>query len=55
MAPFEAELFDVGAGRFGDPQPIQRQEADERVVAGAGESGGDEHGTDFVAVQSCGI
>ena len=55
MAPLQAQLFDVGAGRFGDPQPIQSQQAHERVIAGAGESGADEQGTDFVAVQARGI
>ena len=55
MAAFQAELFDVGARRFGDPQPIQCQQADERVVAGAREPGRDEQGADFVAIQARGV
>ena len=52
VAAFEAEGFDVGTGRFGDPETVERQKTDERVVAGAGESGGDEHRADLVAVQA---
>ena len=52
MAAFEAELFDVGADRFGDPQPVERQQAEQRMVTGAAEPGGDEHGADLVAVQA---
>ena len=52
MAAFESELFDVGAGRFGDAQAVEREEAEEGVVAGVAESGGDEHGADFVAVEA---
>ena len=55
MPAFEPESFDVGAGRFGDPKPIQSQQADERVIAGAGESGSDQHGADLVAVQARGV
>ena len=55
VAAFEAELFDVGAGRFGDAQPVECQQADERVVAGAGEPGRDQQGADLVAVQARGV
>ena len=55
MTAFEPESFDVGPDRFGDPQPVQREQADEGVVAGAAETGGDEHGADFVAVQAGGV
>src|SRR5947209_1022116 len=51
VAAFEAEGFDVGAGRLGDPQPVEREQADEGVVAGVAEAGRDEHGPDLVAVQ----
>jgi hypothetical protein len=36
--------------RFRDPWPVEREQRDEGVVAGAGESGGDEHRPEFVAV-----
>ena len=39
MAAFEAERFDVGTGRFGDPQPVEGEQADEGVVAGARQPG----------------
>jgi hypothetical protein len=52
VAAFESELFDVGAGCFGDPQSIQSKERDEGMVAGVAESGGDEHGGDLVTVEA---
>jgi hypothetical protein len=48
---FEAESFDIGADRLGDPQPIQRQQAHERVITGTAQSGSDQHGAHLVAVQ----
>ena len=55
VAPFEAERLDVGAERFGDPQPVDRQQGDERVLAGRGQPGSDEEGADLVAVQAGGV
>ena len=55
MAAFEAELFDVGARRFGDPQPIECQQADKRVIARPGEPGRDKQRADFVAIQARGV
>lgn len=52
MPALKPQRFDVGAGGFGDPKPIQGEQADQRVVAGAGESGRDQHRADLVAVQS---
>ena len=37
--------------RFGDAQSVEGEQAQQRVVAGAGEAGGDEHGADLVAVE----
>ena len=51
MAALEAEAFDVGAGGFRDPEPVERQQREQRVIAGASEAGGDEEGADLVAVQ----
>ncbi len=55
MAAFEPEAFDVSPDRFGDPQPVQRQQADQGVVAGPAETGGDQQRADFVAVQAGGV
>ena len=29
---FQAQQLDVGAGCFGDPQPVQREQGDQRVL-----------------------
>jgi hypothetical protein len=55
MAAFEAELLDVGAERFGDSQPVDGQQGDERVLGRRRQSGGDEQRTDVVAVQTGGV
>ena len=49
---FEAERFDVRADRFGDAQPVEREQAIRAWSWGLAEPGGDEHGADFVAVES---
>ena len=55
MPALEAERFDVRSDRFGDAQPVERKQADECVILCSAETGGDEHGTDFVAVQPGGV
>ena len=55
VAAFETELFDVGADRFGHPQAVEREQAEQRMVAGVAEPGGDEHGADLVAVEAGGV
>jgi hypothetical protein len=40
MAAFEAERFDVGAQRFGHPQPVDRQQRHQRVLGRPAEAGG---------------
>ena len=52
VAAFDAELFDVRTDRFGDPQPVECQQAQQRMVTGVAEPGRDQHGTDLVAVQA---
>jgi hypothetical protein len=52
VTAFEAQLLDVSADRFGDPQPVQREQRDQSMVAGAGETGSDEHRADLVAVEA---
>jgi hypothetical protein len=34
-----------------NPQPVQREQRDQRSIEGAGETGGDEHRTDLVAIE----
>jgi hypothetical protein len=51
VAAFEAEVPDVGAGGFGDPQPVQREQRDQRMLARRAEPGGDQQGAELVAVQ----
>ena len=54
MPAFESKTFDVGTDRFGDPQPIQRQQADERMITRTPEPGRDQQRTHLVAVQTRG-
>ena len=50
-----AEAFDVGPGGLGDPQAVEGEQGHQGVIAGTGQAGGDEQGTDFVAVQAHGV
>jgi hypothetical protein len=52
VTALETELFDVSTDRFGDAKPVQREQRDRGVITGSGESGGDEHCADLVAVQT---
>jgi hypothetical protein len=51
MPTVHVEIGDVGAERFGDAQPVQRQQRDQRVIAGGAETGLHEQGAEFVAIQ----
>ena len=55
MAPFDAESFDVGADRFGDPEAVEGQQRDQGMLGGGAESGGDQLDADLVAVQADGV
>src|SRR5919106_2092690 len=55
MAPLQAQVLDVGADGFGDWQPVEGQQADQRVIPRAGQPGGDQHGAYLVAVQASGV
>jgi hypothetical protein len=48
---FETEIVEVGAECFGDPQPVDRQQADQRVLGGGAEPGRDQQRAELVAVQ----
>jgi len=51
----DAQVLDVGASGFGDPQPIERQQGDQRVLARRAQPGGHQQRTEFVAVQPSGM
>ena len=55
MAAFQAQLLDVGAGGFGDPQPVQGQQGDECVFGRRAEPGGYQQRAELVAVQRGGV
>jgi len=44
-------MLDVGAGRFGDPQAVQGQQGDERVLHRRAEPGGHQQRAELVTVQ----
>lgn len=51
VAAFDAHGLDIGAGGFGNPQPVQRQQGDQRVLRSRAESRGDQQRPQFVSVQ----
>ena len=51
MSAFESERVDVGAEGFGDPQPVDREQRDERVLGRGAEAGGDQQRADLVTVE----
>jgi hypothetical protein len=52
VAAFDAHRFDAGAGGFGDSQPVQGKQGDQRVLHRRAEPGGHQQCTKFVAVQA---
>jgi hypothetical protein len=40
VAAFQIEVLDVGAGGLGDPQPVQREQRDQRMLCRRPEPGG---------------
>jgi hypothetical protein len=44
-------MLDVGAGRFGDPQAVQGQQGDKRVLHRRAEPGGHQQRAELVTVQ----
>jgi hypothetical protein len=49
VAAFQAEMLDIGAGSFGDPQPVQREQGDQRMLGRRAEPGGDQQRAELVA------
>ncbi len=42
MPALEAQVLDVGTGGLGDPQPVEREQGDQRMLDGRAEPGGDQ-------------
>jgi hypothetical protein len=55
VAAFQAKMLDIGAGSFGDPQPVQREQRDQRMLGRRAEPGGDQQRAELVAVQRGGM
>ena len=51
----QAQVLDVGAGSLGDPQPVQREQRDQRMLDRRPEPGGDQQRAELVAVQRDGM
>jgi hypothetical protein len=55
MPALDAQALDVGAGGFGDPQPIEGQQRDQGMLGGHAEPGGNQQRAKLVAVQRGGM
>jgi hypothetical protein len=55
VTPLQAEGLDADPGGFGDPQPVEGQQRDERVLGRRPQSRGDQQRAKLVAVQPCGV
>jgi hypothetical protein len=55
VAALDAERFDVGSGGFRDPKTVEGKQGDECVLRRWPEPGGDQKGTELVAVQPGGV
>jgi hypothetical protein len=55
VAAFQIEVLDVGAGGFGDPQPVRREQRDQRMLCRRPEPGGYQWRVELVAVERGGV
>jgi hypothetical protein len=55
VSALQAQVLDVGAGGFRDPQPVQREQGDQRMLERRPEPGGHQQGSQFVAIQGGGM
>ena len=55
VSAFRAQVLDIGAGGFGDAQPVQGQQGDQGVLQWGAKPGGYQQGTEIVAVQGGGV
>ena len=49
-AALQAEMLDVGASSLRYPQPVQHEQGNQRMLGRRAEPGGNEQGTELVAV-----
>jgi hypothetical protein len=50
VAALDAQDFDAGAGSCGDPQPVEGEQRDQRMLRGRAKTGGYQQRAEFVAV-----
>jgi hypothetical protein len=55
MPALQAQLLDVSAGGLRDPQPVQREQRDQRMLERRPEPGGHQQRSHLVAVQGGGV
>jgi hypothetical protein len=46
----DTQGLDIGAGSFADPQPVQRQQRDQRMIGRWPKPGGDQQRAELVTV-----
>jgi hypothetical protein len=51
----QAQLLDVRAGGLRDPQPVQREQRDQRMLARRTKPGGDQQGAELIVIQGDGV
>jgi len=51
----QAQVLDVGAGGLGDPQPVQGEQGDQRMLGRRPLTGGDQQRAELVAVERDGM
>jgi hypothetical protein len=55
VAALGSQVFDIGAGGLGHPQPVQGEQGDQGVLGRGAEPGCDEQRADFVAIEAGGV
>jgi hypothetical protein len=55
MPALASKRFDVRSRRFRNTRPVQCEETQQRVVLWLPEARGDEHGSDLIAIEPCGM
>jgi hypothetical protein len=51
VAPFQAQVLDIGTGGLRHPQPVQGQQGDQRMLGRRAEPGGHQQGAELVTIQ----
>jgi hypothetical protein len=55
VAALNAQGLDISPSGFGDPQPVQREKRDQRMLARRAQPGGDQERAELVAVKAGGM